>query len=291
MSSQGWIKLHRQLQECPMWYEERFSKGQAWVDLLLLANHSDKKILFNGDFIVVKRGQYLTSMVKLAEKWKWDRKTVSKYLKLLEKDKMITLQVDKQKTLITIDNYRVYQETEDDTLDNGMDIRTDIHMDNGMDNGMDINKNDKECIKNDKNEKKSSVRENTRTIFERLIPEYSFSEALISKMREWVKYKTERKEPYKEQGMKSLLKHVQNNASLYGDQDVCELIDYCMASNWKGIIFDILKEKKLDTRKEVNPLRIEKKSSAEKYVGNFTQREYSSADIDDLEKRLLGVKT
>ena len=149
MSSQGWIKLHRQLQECPMWYEERFSKGQAWVDLLLLANHSDKKILFNGDFIIVKRGQYLTSMVKLAEKWKWDRKTVSKYLKLLEKDKMITLNVDKQKTLITIDNYRVYQETEDDTLDNGMDIRTDIHMDNGMDNGMDINKNDKECIKNE----------------------------------------------------------------------------------------------------------------------------------------------
>ena len=145
----GWIKLHRQLQECPMWYEERFSKGQAWVDLLLMANHSDKKILFNGDFIIVKRGQYLTSMVKLAEKWKWDRKTVSKYLKLLEKDKMITLEVDKQKTLITIDNYRVYQETEDDTLDNDMDITTDNPMDNPMVNGMDINKNDKECIKNE----------------------------------------------------------------------------------------------------------------------------------------------
>ena len=137
MRNKGYIKLHRQLQDCPMWYEDRFSKGQAWVDLLLLANHSDKKILFNGDFIVVKRGQYLTSMVKLAEKWKWDRKTVNKFLKLLEKDKMITLSVDKHKTLITIDNYCIYQSSED----------------NGMDNGMDINKNDKECIKNDKNEK------------------------------------------------------------------------------------------------------------------------------------------
>lgn len=150
MSSAGWIKLHRQLQECPMWYEERFSKGQAWVDLLLLANHSDKKILFNGDFIIIKRGQYLTSMVRLAEKWKWDRKTVAKYLKLLEKDKMITLDVDNHKTLITIDNYKVYQQSEDDTLDNDMDNRVDNPMDNSMVSGMDTNKNDKELIKNER---------------------------------------------------------------------------------------------------------------------------------------------
>jgi DNA replication protein DnaD len=140
-----------------MWYEERFSKGQAWVDLLLLANHSDKKILFNRDFTIIKRGQYLTSMVRLAEKWKWDRKTVAKYLKLLEKDKMITLDVDNHKTLITIDNYRVYQHSEDDTLDNDMDNGVGNPMDNSMVSGMDTNKNDKECIRMNKNEEEKAL--------------------------------------------------------------------------------------------------------------------------------------
>ena len=157
MAEKGWIKLHRSLQDCPMWYEERFSKGQAWVDLLLMANHSDKKILFNGDFIIVQRGQYLTSMVRLAEKWKWDRKTVSKFLKLLEKDKMVTLSVDNSRTLITIDNYCIYQEFTTDGMDNGLDKGMDNpmvnHTDNHMDKGMDTNnnvKNDKECNKNGK---------------------------------------------------------------------------------------------------------------------------------------------
>jgi hypothetical protein len=62
-------------------------------------------------------------------------------------------------------------------------------------------------------------------------------------MEQWITYKMERKEPYKEQGMKSLLRQVENNAAQYGDTAVCELIEECMASNWKGIIFDRLKQK------------------------------------------------
>lgn len=146
MSDKGWIKLYRQLQECPMWYSERFSKGQAWVDLLLLANHKDKKILFNGEMIVIKRGQYLTSMVKLAEKWKWNRKTVSSYLNVLEKDKMITKLSDNSKTLITIENYEIYQCTDEEY---GQPIGQPIGQGYGqpigqqMDNPLDTNKNDK----------------------------------------------------------------------------------------------------------------------------------------------------
>lgn len=147
----GWIKLYRQLQECPIWYGERFSKGQAWVDLLILANHSDKKIMFNGDFITVKRGQYLTSMVKLSEKWKWNRKTVSSFLKLLENDNMISKVSDNTKTLVTIVNYGIYQ-SDDEGLGQPID------QPNGQpigqqrvsptDNPLDTNKNDKN-VKNE----------------------------------------------------------------------------------------------------------------------------------------------
>lgn len=101
----------------------------------------------------------------------------------------------------------------------------------------------KEDKKGEKKEDKS-VRETTHTLFERLLPDYVLSDLLKAKMSEWVKYKVERKEPYKEQGMKSLLRQVENKAQQYGDEAICNLIDECMANNWKGIIFDRLLSKK-----------------------------------------------
>ena len=99
-------------------------------------------------------------------------------------------------------------------------------------------------IEKDIEEEKKSKRETTLALFERLSSDYIISfqhEALYEKLKEWFKYKTERKEPYKEQGMKALLRQVENNAMKYGDEAVCQLIDDSMSNGWKGIIFDRLK--------------------------------------------------
>ena len=101
--------------------------------------------------------------------------------------------------------------------------------------------------------KKKSVKENTYTLFERLIPEYNLSLSLQSKMSEWIKYKVERKESYKEQGMKSLLRQIENKSAEYGEQAVVELIDECMSNLYKGIIFDKLKTARKDTPKQQTP--------------------------------------
>ena len=92
----------------------------------------------------------------------------------------------------------------------------------------------------EKENKKGGKRETTQSIFERLLPEYTISDVMADKLREWFKYKTERKVGYKEQGMKSLLKQVANKVSVYGDTAVCNLIDECMSNGWKGIIWDKL---------------------------------------------------
>ena len=108
--SSGWIKLYRQLQDCWIWLDkESFDKRSAWVDLLLTANHSDKKILFNGELITVKRGQILTSVRKLSAKWKWSVNKVYRFLKLLESDEMLQKESDKDRTLLTIVNYSIFQ--------------------------------------------------------------------------------------------------------------------------------------------------------------------------------------
>jgi len=95
----------------------------------------------------------------------------------------------------------------------------------------------------EKEEDTKSVKENTRTLFDRLRSEYILSDPLTEKMREWITYKMGRRESYQEVGMKALLRKVENNSLAYGEQAVCELIDDSMANGWKGIMFDRLKQK------------------------------------------------
>lgn len=104
---------------------------------------------------------------------------------------------------------------------------------------------DKEKEKEVDKEDKKSKRETTLTLLERLAPEYILvmdnHAELYAKVTEWIKYKMERKEAYKEQGMKALLRQIENNALTYGDAAVCSLIEDSMSNGWKGIIFDRLK--------------------------------------------------
>jgi hypothetical protein len=85
----GWIKLYRKLQQNDLWTFEPFTRGQAWVDLLLLANHKDGFIRVRGIRVEVKRGQVGWSEIKLAERWKWSRGKVRRFLFELECDGQI----------------------------------------------------------------------------------------------------------------------------------------------------------------------------------------------------------
>lgn len=109
MINSGWVKLYRKLMDNPIWLEERFTKGQAWVDLIMLSNFESRIIVCDGKKTVIERGQVFTSIVKLSKRWKWDRKTVSKYLVFLEKEGMIKKESDNKKTVITIINYSNFQ--------------------------------------------------------------------------------------------------------------------------------------------------------------------------------------
>ena len=109
MSEIGYIKLHRQIQDCWIWDSGKFDKRSAWIDLLMLANHRDKKFMFNGKPVVITRGQFMTSIRKLAVRWEWSTSTVFDFLKILEDDNMIKKESDSHRTLLTIINYEVYQ--------------------------------------------------------------------------------------------------------------------------------------------------------------------------------------
>lgn len=111
---EGWISIHRQIKENWIWKDnEPFDKRSAWIDLLLTVNHKSKKIPFENDFIEIERGQTLTSIKQLSERWKWSRHKVSDFLDRLERDTMIVQVRDTKKTLVSIVNYDTYQVVEE----------------------------------------------------------------------------------------------------------------------------------------------------------------------------------
>jgi uncharacterized phage protein (TIGR02220 family) len=108
-SSTGWISLHRQIQDHWLWTDKPFSKQAAWIDMLLLANHADNKFLFGNELIEVKSGSFITSELKLMERWGWSKSKTRSFLDLLQKDGMIVKKSDRKKTAITIVKYSDFQ--------------------------------------------------------------------------------------------------------------------------------------------------------------------------------------
>ncbi len=110
---EGWISLYRKIQEHWLWTKRRkFSQFEAWISLLFKANFKDTKIMIGDNLVEVKRGSFITSEVKLAEEWKWDRSTVRKFLKTLEEQKMIQKNSTTRYTSISIENWELYQDTQ-----------------------------------------------------------------------------------------------------------------------------------------------------------------------------------
>ena len=107
--NQGWIKLYRRIADNWIWQSKPFSYGQAWIDLLLLANHQDSYLWVRGIQLPVKRGQVGWSEAKLAQKWGWGRTAVRTFIKRLKTEQQIEQQKNYTTSLITILNYEEYQ--------------------------------------------------------------------------------------------------------------------------------------------------------------------------------------
>lgn len=110
MADKGWVAIHRSIRDHWLYQEKRvFSKYEAWLDLVMDANHKQNKFVFDGKLVEVERGQKITSIRQLSERWRWSRTKVTDFLTLLEKDGMLVRKSDSKKTVITIVNYDIYQ--------------------------------------------------------------------------------------------------------------------------------------------------------------------------------------
>ncbi|MBO8660211.1 DnaD domain-containing protein [Staphylococcus aureus] len=106
----GWISIDRSIQNHWLFKEKRtFSKFEAWIYLLMEANHSKAKVPIGNQIVTVERGQRLTSILTLSDLFNWSRFKVKTFLDLLESDGMLEVKTTSKYTLITIVDYDFYQ--------------------------------------------------------------------------------------------------------------------------------------------------------------------------------------
>lgn len=153
----GYIKLHRQIMENEFYFSEKFTKTQAWFDLLLLANHKPATVFIRGIEIHLSEGELCRSQISLADRWKWNFKTVKKFLDLLVERNMIKYRGDKITTIITIVNWQKYQKNGEQNYQVKSVSKHSYSTDNG-DQNEEQKENKMETDNNVKNEKKNTCR-------------------------------------------------------------------------------------------------------------------------------------
>lgn len=109
---EGWVKIYREIKNNILWKEKPFDKRSAWIDILLMANHTDNEFLLGLEIVKIKRGEFITSELKLMSQWGWSKTRVRNFLKFLEAEKMIIKKSDRKKTTISVVNYNKYQDRE-----------------------------------------------------------------------------------------------------------------------------------------------------------------------------------
>lgn len=122
----GWFKIQRDINNHWIWKSnEPFDKRSAWIDLIMLANYADRKVMDGESVTLRKRGDVNYSMLFLAKRWKWDRRKVKRFLMALEMDGMVSLHSTSNGTTITIENYAKHQDagTTDGTYDGTTDVQ------------------------------------------------------------------------------------------------------------------------------------------------------------------------
>lgn len=91
------------------------------------------------------------------------------------------------------------------------------------------------------NKKRKNKKENPSELFEKLAPEYDFSERMKQSLTEWFEYKTERKDKFVESGMRKTISQIQGKISEHGEDYVISVINNSMAHSWSGMIWDSVK--------------------------------------------------
>lgn len=108
---EGWIKLHRELLEKPIWEGSTPEQKVILIALLTMANHKEKEWEFNGEKYKALPGQFVTSLDSIVKKSGngVSIRNVRTAIQRFEKFGFLTNKSTNKNRLITIVNWALYQ--------------------------------------------------------------------------------------------------------------------------------------------------------------------------------------
>jgi hypothetical protein len=126
LMERGYIHVWRAIQDTELWKDKPFSRAQAWIDLIMIAQHRDGKIMTSRGFTIeVKRGDVLYGLDFFRKRWGWGKGRVLRFKQYLISQDMAR-QVGSQRNfadssgktypktdpkfnILSIQNYNYYQ--------------------------------------------------------------------------------------------------------------------------------------------------------------------------------------
>lgn len=232
MLENGYIKLRRSLTGW-RWYKDG-NVLRLWVHLLISANYEACSFQDRE----VKRGELVTSLKSLSEQTGMTVKEIRTALDKLKRTGEITTQSNRHYTLISVKNYDAYQS--DAPLDTGKPTANQGQTEGKPTANQGQSKGNNERKQESKKARKQEERGARAPDLSR------FHGELLRAVQDWLRYKAERKEPYTQTGGEKMLSEIENRAKKHGDKAVADLIDFCIARQWRGIIWDRIESVPVD---------------------------------------------
>lgn len=141
----GWIKLHRKILENPVFQKPELF--QLFSYCLLRANHSETKIIWNGQEEILEIGCFITGRKSIAGDTGQNESAIYRNLKVLKKLNMISVKSNNKYSVVKVLNYGVYQGSETESEQPVNNQRTTSEQPVNTDKNVKNNKNDKNVKK------------------------------------------------------------------------------------------------------------------------------------------------
>ena len=110
MNQQGWISLHRKIEDNPIFQNEKALK--IWIWCLIRANHTETDILLGRNLIHLRVGQFVFGSDVACERLKMSKSTIHFWLNYLKVERYIERTTTNRYSIITVLNYSKYQTVE-----------------------------------------------------------------------------------------------------------------------------------------------------------------------------------
>lgn len=117
--SEGWISIHRKIQDSSVWTNPEMLK--LWLLCLMKASHKEQPhYIFDGKVVPLVAGEFITGRKVLAEEYnrgmtlkaRVSESTIERWLKKFEKMQMLNIKKTTKYSVVTVINWHEYQRSE-----------------------------------------------------------------------------------------------------------------------------------------------------------------------------------